>query len=432
MGMKALRIGVLLSSIALLGIGCARTPNVRNRPPLVVWGVFDEAETMQPLLKGFEDANPGTRVEYKKISPVDSYEQQLLRALAENRGPDVFLLHASWVPRWQNALLEAPAEIMTEKAVNEEFVDTVSKDFVVNGRVLGLPLFMDSLALYVNKDMLNAASVARAPRTWQEVHEVVKRVTQFNPEDPAEITQHGIALGAGRNVNRASDILSILMMQNGASMLNEEGLPGFGQSDPALQALRFYTDFANSSKDVYTWNLRSDYSLDAFAEGEAAMMVNYSYHMNTIRAKNPRLNFTIAPLPQTELGNSDNPPKTYAGYWAYAVSRQTVVPAEAWAFVRFLTQTEPSRNYLQTSGYPPARRDLVVEFQNDSRIGVFARQALIAETWSQADNRVIDRVFTEAIDAAVTGDDTIEGALRRAAEQATVAAQTLRATAPTQ
>lgn len=421
---RTLRFVLLLSIIVLLGVGCVRGPSVRNRPPLVVWGAFDDEETMQPLLREFESQHGG-RVAYKKISPVDSYEQQLLRALAENRGPDVFLVNASWMPRWQGALLPAPEEIVTEKDVREEFVDDVARNLVSEGRVLGLPLFLDSLGLYVNTDVLNAAGVARPPRTWQEVHEIVRRITQFDERDPSHIRRHGIALGTGGNVNRSADILSLLMMQNGAQMIGSDGLPGFGQDPNALQALTFYTDFASSSKDVYTWNARSDYSLDAFAEGEAAMMVNYSYHMNTIRAKNPRLNFTVAPLPQVEVGNAENPPKTYASFWTYGVSRQTVVPEDAWTFVRFISQTAPSRSYLQASGYPPARRDLVQEFQNDARIGVFARQALIATDWLQSDNRVVDRVFPEMIDAVVSGEDSAEGALRRAAEQISAAARAL-------
>lgn len=416
---------LLLGALTLLGVGCVRPTGPRSRPPLVVWGVFDDAETMQPLIRSYEDKQRGARVEYKKISPVDSYEQQLLRALAENRGPDVFLIHASWIPRWQRALLPAPPDVVPARAVQEEFVDTVARDVVVGDRVLALPLFVDTLALYYNKNLLNSAGVARPPKTWQEVHEVVKRLTKFNEEEPGQIDRHGIAMGAGKNVNRSPDILSILMIQNGAALLDEDGLPAFADDENARQSLTFYTDFANSSKDVYTWTLRSDYSLDAFAEGEAAMMINYSYHLPTIRAKNPRLNFGVAPLPQVELGNSDNPPKTYAGYWAYAVSRQTLAPDEAWAFVRAITRTEPSRTYLEASGYPPARRDLVAALQNDTRIGVFAKQALLATTWRQPDNRVVDRVFTEAIDAVVSGQDTVAGALRRAAEQIKAAAATM-------
>lgn len=431
----ALRLGLALSALVLLGAACARTPGApRDASGIVAWGVFDDSETMRPLISAFKESARVRAVEYKKVSPVDSYEQQLLRALAENRGPDVFLLHSSWIPRWKGALLPAPKDIIPVKRVQEEFVDTVADDLIADGRVLALPLSMDSLALYYNKDIFNAAGIARPPKTWQEVHEIVKRVTRFNDVEPNRIDRHGIAMGTGANVNRAPDILSILMMQNlgsGASaaeevrpMADAQGVPTFGEDADALRAVQFYTDFANPAKDVYTWNRRSDYSLDAFAEGEAAMMIGYAYHGGTIRAKNPRLNVGVAPLPHVERDPAV--PLTYAGYWVFAVSRQTTAPDTAWGFVEFLTRTDPSRQYLEKTGAPPARRDLVAELQNDPRIGVFARQSLTAANWTQADNRVVDRVFTEMADAIAAGEDTAAGSLKRAAEQIAVAAEALK------
>ncbi|MDP3685907.1 MAG: extracellular solute-binding protein, partial [bacterium] len=237
--------------------------------------------------------------------------------------------------------------------------------------------------------------------------------------------RHGIAAGAGRNVNRAADILSALLLQNGVSLVNESGEIDFGQNERAQQALRFLTDFANPAKDVYTWKLDSDYSIDAFAEGEAAMMLNYSYHQPTVRAKNPRLNFAVAPFPQ--LDETDARTRTtHASYWAFAVSRQSPNPQAAWEFVRFLTSAPAARDYLKRSGSPPARKDLVAELQNDPMSGVFAEQALYARTWRQPDNRVVDRVFTEALDDVVSGRATVEEALRRAAEQIQAAAVALR------
>lgn len=419
-----IKFAVLLGSLALLGAGCGKTNQTPNRSPISVWGVFDDAETMRPFLQGFTNTEvPGARVDYKKKSPVDQYESELTNALAENRGPDVFLIHSSWLPRWKNRLLPAPVELLPEKQVREAFVDEVGKNAISQGRVLALPLFMDSLALYYNKDIFNAAGIARPPKTWLEVMEIVKRTTKFNPVEQNQIDQHGITMGAGKNVNRASDILSVLMMQNGVDILDNEGIPSFSENADAVRALQFFTDFANPNKDIYTWNQRSDYSLDAFSEGEAAMMINYSYHMATIKGKNPRLNLGIAPLPQTETGNSDNPPKTYAGYWLLGVSKQTTNPDVAWRFVKYMISTPQARQYLEKSGYPPARRDLISELQSDARIGVFAGQALYASSWPQVDNRLVDKLFTEAIDQVVSGQDTAEGAMRRAGEQLKAAAK---------
>ncbi len=418
---------VAAAGLALFGASCGKQSETRKMPPITVWGVFDDSEAIEPFLREYSSLNGGSKVTYKKISPVDQYEQQLLQAFAENRGPDVFLINNAWVPRWKNALLAAPAEFVTEKRVNEEFVDVVSKDFITGGKVLGLPLFVDSLALYYNKDIFNDSGIARAPRTWEEVMQVTERVTRFNAEETSQIDRHGIALGSGKNVNRAPDILSILMMQNGVKMTDEKGLPVFGESDDAVRELQFFTDFANLQKKVYTWNQRSDYSIDTFAEGEAAMMINYSYHMATLRLKNPRLNFAVAALPQLDQPGSGTKMSTYASYWGMVVSRQTTAPEAAWRFISYMANVENSRKYLSVSGYPPAQKELVNELQNDARIGVFAKQSLYATDWEQADSRVTDRVFTEAIDEVVSGVDTPENALRRAAQQITAATNARRA-----
>jgi len=82
-------------------------------------------------------------------------------------------------------------------------------------------------------------------------------------------------------------------------------------------ALTFYTQFADNSSPMYSWNIDSHYSLDAFSEGWAAMMLNYSWNIATIQAKSPNLNFSIAPLPQLEGNQTVN----YANYWAFAVSK---------------------------------------------------------------------------------------------------------------
>jgi len=419
-----LRFGFLISVFVLFGAGCKSPSTPPNKAPITVWGIFDDAETMRPFIQAFSSAVPGARVEYKKVSPVDSYEQTLRVALSERRGPDVFLVNNSWMPRWKDALLPAPTTLVPVSSVTGgqgQFVDVVGKDMIWNSRVLGLPLFVDTLGLYYNKDIFNANSIARAPRTWLEVQEIAKRVTKFNQTEPNQIDLHGISMGTGQNVNRVSDILSILMMQNGVTMLNKDGTPAFGESGEAIKALQFYTNFANTQKDVYTWNSRSHYSIDSFAEGETAMMINYSYNMGTIKAKNPRLNFAVASLPQADTADT---PITYANYWALAVSGQTTNPDVAWRFVKFMTDTAQARSYLEKSGYPPARRDLVQELQNDSRIGMFAKQALNGVSWKQADNRIVDSLFSEAADVVVEGRDSAENVLKRAAEQLKAASST--------
>jgi len=344
---------------------------------------------------------------------VATYQQDLLQAIAEGRGPDVFVIHHTWIDDTRNILTPAPDNIVDARAVREEFVDVVEKDVVRDGSVYALPLSVDTLAMFYNKDIFNGAGIARPPRTWSDFQQMVERITRVNRLGVIE--QSGAALGTAANVNRAADLVQMLMIQSGLPIVEEGGRVDIN-NDIGKRALTFYTDFANRGKQVYTWNLQQDYSIDAFAEGETAVMFNYSYHLPTIRAKNPRLQFGVAPMPQI-AGSSESNRVSFAAYWPLAVANSSTAPAAAWQLVRFLTSHDSAAALNRAAVTPPARRDSVIELQRDPELGVFAEQALSARTWPRFDIGAADTIFNALIDDVVTGAATLDDALRRAQDQ---------------
>ncbi|MDP3997026.1 MAG: extracellular solute-binding protein [bacterium] len=405
---------LLTGVFALSGFGCRQNTAVdQSTGELVVWGLWQESADMEPVLKAFAEQY-GTKVTYKKIASVATYERDLLSALAEGRGPDVFVIHHNWVNDKQRLMTPAPANIIDERAVRDEFVDVAAADLVRGGQVYALPSSVDTLAMYYNKDLLNAAGIARPPRTWTDFQQMIERVTKVNRL--GTIQQSAAALGTAGNINRASDIFQLLMMQSGLSIFDAQNNKVSINNDIGARALTFYTDFANKSKKVYTWNLQQDYSIDAFAAGKTAVMFNYSYSVPTIKAKNPRLNFGVAEIPQI-AGSSDSNRVNFASYWPFAVSNSSRSPNMAWNFVRFLTSKNPSDSINRAALTPPARRDSVVELQRDASIGVFAEQAITAQSWPRFDSAAVDTILNAAIDNVVTGAATSEDALRQAEEQ---------------
>jgi len=73
--------------------------------------------------------------------------------MATGRGPDIYMIHNTWIPRYEEKLLGVPSELITIKDFQENFVDVVYKDFIVDGYIAALPLSVDTLALYYNKDI---------------------------------------------------------------------------------------------------------------------------------------------------------------------------------------------------------------------------------------------------------------------------------------
>jgi len=404
---------VALSIIALTGFGCRpRNPNagLDTDVTLVVWGLWQDSAQMESIISAFQEST-GVNVVYKKVASVAEYEKKLLQAMAERRGPDVFVIHHTWVEGKRALMSPAPDTVIDERALREEFVDVVAADVLRDGQIYALPTSVDTLALYYNKDILSAAGIARPPRTWDELQQVVERTTRVTRF--GSIEQSAIALGTAANINRAADILQLLLLQSGLPLVAEGDSAITIANDIGERALTFYTDFANKSKKVYTWDLQQDYSLDAFAEGETALMINYSYHIPTIRAKNPRLDFAIAPMPQI----ADSKPVNFASYWPFAVSQQSDIPTVAWQFVRYMTNTAAAQLSNEAARTPPARRDSINQIVRDPELGVFAEQTLTAVSWPRVDIVAIDAIVNTMIDNVVTGAATPAESLRRAQSQ---------------
>lgn len=411
----------------LFGAGCTKGPDAAtvaaSQPKtLVIWGVVDDIDAYAPIFQAYQAAHPHISMDYRKFR-LEEYEDKLVNAMADDRGPDIFLIHNTWVGKYMPRIAPMPAttnmvykfvsggmtnqtetlELRTEKSITlrglrDAYPDTVAKDVVrtintakqytapkYEEKILALPMSVDTLALYVNKDMLNAAGIPVVPDTWDKFQATMSRLVKV--DENGKLLQSGAALGTARNVERAADILSVLMMQNGAQMVTDDGTPSFAampealsatrQEVPAAQALGFYLDFANPTKDIYSWNADMPNSLDAFVQGRLAYFFGYAYHLPLIKARAPKLNLTIAKLPQIE----GNPTVNFANYWAWTVSKKSKNADIAWNLINYMTKPENEQLYLKQAQRPAAHKSLIEGQLEDEQLAVFASQVLTARSW---------------------------------------------------
>lgn len=420
---KFLFLGVIIILIVLgyLIYHYGFNPTISARGTIKVWGFDDEnIYKYSSFIKDFNSKYPNIVIQYTQKSP-QNYEQELLNALAGGQGPDVFPVYHTWVSNYQDKIAPLPSSLMSLKNYNDTFVDVAIQDFVADGNIWALPLYVDTLALYWNKDFFNAAGIAQPPATWDKFLEAVKTLTSKSSD--GNIVRAGAALGTGANVDCASDILSLLMLQNGTTMVdsrtgkvvfNKTQTEGGMDYKPGEDALRFYTDFANPQKGVYAWNFLMGNSMDAFLAGRATMTINYSSAVSEISQKAPYLNFAIAPTPQIKEGGVA---VNYADYWGEAVGAASKNREAAWVFVLWRAGSDVQKNYLQLVKKPASRRDVVSWQKDDPTLGVFATQALSARSWPQFDHVAISNTFTQMIDSVVMGQATTGEALDRAVNQ---------------
>lgn len=386
---------------------------------LVIWKLYTEEQTMRPLFEAYQEKYPNVNFSFVE-KDIATYEQELLEALASGAGPDIFSIHNDWVPRYKNKLVPAPDGYFPLRTFQEDFVDVVLEDLLdQDDNLYALPLSTDVLALYYNKDLLGSAGIASPPRTWDELISAAKKLTQ--QDRFGNFVVNGVAMGTAENINRSTDILSLLFLQNGSQIYNNANnsaildrdisTPDGERYSPGAQALEFYTQFANPSKETYTWNSGNSYSIDAFVSGQVAMMLSYSYMIPTIRNKAPFLNFGIAPVPQIDLSK---PRVNYANYFADAVSKASPNHKWAWDFLRFISEEKNLKIYHIGNNVPSSRKDIIATQISDPEIGVFAEGALTAKTFYKPDSNKIEAIFSSMIEDVVLRGKTSDQAISTA------------------
>lgn len=424
---------ILLTGLSFTGLKCS--PDQKGNSEKITlkwWRVnFDDSKDLDKIIDGFKAKHSNIKIDLKTFT-FEEYETALVDAISastaeENKGPDIISIHNDWLPRWESKLLPIPEpekdyQHMTFRNYQDTFVQTAVDELTVQSKIYAVPLSVDTLALYYNKDYLDSTGVTQPPQTWAEFLTTTEKLTQIKE---GIIARSGAAIGTSTNINRSTDILELIMMQNGTKMIDDShkqimfdsGSVASSDTDagPGQIAVTFYIDFANAQKEAYTWNLNQHYSIDAFVAGETAMMFNYSFRQKTVEKKSPNLNYGIAPMPQIDTNSNKI---NYPNYWAEAVSNKTKYPHQSWQFVEYLADKDNMKSYYESTLQPPSRRDLIAELTNDPIQGIFGEQALSARSWWKPDNRQTEIIFAKMIESINLGKNTVSEALNIAQQSA--------------
>lgn len=402
-------LALLLAFVVTSGFGCKlQSAEVKEKMKpieLNFWSVYDDSDAYDDLIAAYQANHPNITISYRKFR-YEEYERQLLEAWAEDRGPDIFAVPNSWLAKYRSKIEPMPAKItmayvyqkgnlqketvtelrttptITIRQLKDGFPDVVAADVIYNDQVYGLPLSLDTMVMYYNRDILANAGVVNPPATWNEFQEAAKKITRVGTSGTStqRIIRSGAAMGTGANVDRAFDIISLLLLQNDAISIDSQTAPSFrntNDSNPVYDAVTFYTDFAMPGKDVYSWNREMPGSMTAFMAGQVGMAFGYNYNLATIRAQSPKLRLGIAPVPQL----NPDAPRNYANYWLNTVAKKSEHAQEAWDFVLYISSSENAGKYLEKTAKPAALKSLISEQLENEDLHSFALQALTAASW---------------------------------------------------
>jgi len=400
---------ILIIIMAVAISGNDKTPTSNNGSSnetitLEYWGLWEPESVMQPIIDKYQAQNPNVIIKYTQKS-FTQYEENLNTRLTEGSitgspAPDIFRINNTWLSKYQNKLYPAPSNIVAISSIQQDFYPTVINDFIgTDGQVYALPMEIDGLALYYNKQIFKQAGLIEPPATWDAVITTAKQLTK--KDSNGVITQAGIALGTSKNIKHSADILSLLMLQNGADIINTTNNQMNITDDRAISSLEFYTDFVNVH-ETWSEDLRSD--LEMFYTGKLAMMIAPSWTTFDILNSNSTIEFGLVPTPI--LGTTEI---YYGHYWAEAVSANSARPDIAWDFIKFLNQEEQLKELYSNSsqirafGEPYSRVSMASQLQNEPYVSAIMRMAPYFKSWKKGEEAYVNESFDTAINSVVSG-----------------------------
>jgi len=211
-----------------------------------------------------------------------------------------------------------------------------------NGDQVGIPYSLSNPILYINRDLMEEAGLGdKTPKTWQEVREYAKVVSEktgkygFYEQEPADFwAQQAMIESNGGKMIELED------QKPKANFATKEG----------FEAMQLMADMLNEDKSAV--NLGFDEGLQAFTNGEVAM---YYTTIAKRAAVEKGAQFKVETTLSPTFGDKER--KLPAGGSMLAITAKDPKQiAAAWEFEKYLYSVESMAEWTKGTGYVPPRK----------------------------------------------------------------------------
>jgi ABC-type glycerol-3-phosphate transport system substrate-binding protein len=379
---------------------------------VILWGTVPSSLLVESL-EEFNKANSSFVVKYEQKSQ-NTFDRDLLEALASGKGPDLFFLPDNLAYHYANKIFTIPYASYPLSTFKNTFAGA-GEVFLSSTGIMAFPMSIDPLVMYYNRSILDANDIVYPPAYWEDLTSMVPLLTK--KDESNKILQSAVALGHGGNITHAKEILSTLFMQAGNPIIAEEG----GRFSSTLNSsvgkfnlpsmLKFYTDFADPNHPAYSWNKSFGKSEDVFSSENLAFYFGFASELESFVNKNPNQNFFIAEIPQVK----DSKFKlTGARVTGLAVSAFSKNFNTAFKAASLMATSNFAYKFSAVQKLAPARRDLLALKPTDAYSPVFYKSALYAKGWLDPSPEDTDRIWESMITAVLSNSMTVEDAVEDA------------------
>jgi multiple sugar transport system substrate-binding protein len=356
-----IRLLPLLLSLALLLSSCTRHP--QQGVVLKFWAMGREGEVVTALIPEFERTHPGVRVEVQQL-PWTAAHEKLLTAFAGEVMPDVFQLGNTWIPEFEvlNALAPLDGYVAASAVVRpDDYFAGIWDTNVVDGKLWGLPWYVDTRVLFYRQDMLKRAGYSAPPQTWAEWMKAMTAIKRIVGPD-----NYAILLPSDE-----FEPLLALALQQDEPLLRDGGRYGNFRSAGFQRSLQLYADMyaqklapLNRITNVY----------HEFGMGYVSFYISGPWNMGEFKRRLPpeqQDKWMTAILP-----GPAGPAASVAGGSSLVLASSSRHKTEAWQLIEYLSRTGSMAQFHALTGDLPPRRSnwAMPQLANDVYARAFAQQ----------------------------------------------------------
>ncbi|MBX4198286.1 extracellular solute-binding protein [Candidatus Parcubacteria bacterium] len=386
-------------------------------PTTIIWGTIDRSFMAEFLDTALKPQNETIKYRYVQKNPATLYEEYV-EALAVGDGPDAVLMSHDQVLKFKGKIIDIPYTYFPEKEYKSTFVEQ-GELYLSNAGISALPFTIDPMVMFWNRDIFTNALVPTPPQTWEELSNLIPRLTKRDAA--TNITQSAVGFGEYRNIAHAKDIMSLLILQAGNAITTPTAsgvksvLSDNQRNSVAVQALNFYTAFANPTKLSYTWNKSLPNSKTLFLGNKLGIYFGYASELADITEKNPNLNFDIAIVPQQKTAAGATAHNmTYGKLYGFSLARSSPYPEHTVSVLKFLTSKSTLALWAKQTGQPSVRRDSLTLDPSSAVSYVFSISSLWSRGWLDPDYIQTTNFFGQMIEDVTSGKLLPEAAVRAA------------------
>ncbi|WP_349408483.1 sugar ABC transporter substrate-binding protein [Pseudalkalibacillus sp. SCS-8] len=391
----------ILASVMVLSTMLAGCSNGSgdDEKTISVWAMGEEGKKLNEIAKKFEDEHPEIKVDVQAI-PWENAHDKLLTAVASQKGPDVVQLGTTWVSEFADAgaLVDLSEHVKDHpEFAKENYFEGAAKTMEYDGKIVGIPWYVETRVLFYRKDLLEQVGYTNAPSTWVELKDASQKLADRGDNY------------YGFDIDRNDQIMPFIFAWQNDFEFDEEK-QNLNLDSPAFtEAIQYYTSFFEEGLSSTSEGIDI---VQAFKDGVKPMFVSGPWMVNILNEQAPDLKdkWSIAILPKKEQVASS------IGGSNFSIFSSSEKVEKSIEFISFMNEVDTQIEWFEMSNTLPSRVEAweEPELKDNEMLATFGEQLKTAKSTPQIENwEVVGQELLNAIEQITVGGADVEKQLEK-------------------